>query len=110
MLLVAPVRQDKRLPLPQDLTEVKGIAKLQQCRSQIPAVTHVDYSARMQTVDAERHGLFRTLMEAFYRKTGCPVMINTSFNLGWDPIVCSPQEAYATFMSSEITAVDGASV
>jgi carbamoyltransferase len=102
MLLVAPVQQDKRLPLPPDLADVKGIAKLQQYRSHIPAVTHVDYSARIQTVDAERHGLFRKLMEVFYNKTGCPVMINTSFNLGWDPIVCSPREAYETFMASDI--------
>ena len=101
MLLVAPVRQDKRLP-PPDLANVKGLAKLKQCRSQIPAVTHVDYSARVQTVDATRHGLFHTLMEVFYRKTGCPVLINTSFNLGWDPIVCSPKEAFETFMSSDI--------
>jgi len=102
MLLVAPVREDKRLSLPPELAAAKGIDKLKQCRSQIPAVTHVDYSARVQTVDAERHGLFRQLMEAFYHKTGCPVMINTSFNLGWDPIVCTPKEAYETYMSSDI--------
>ncbi len=102
MLLVASVQQDKRLPLPPGFTKVKGIEKLLQCRSEIPAVTHVDYSARVQTVDPERHTLFYRLMEAFYQKTGCPVMINTSFNLGWDPIVCSPEEAYQTFMSSEI--------
>jgi SAM-dependent methyltransferase len=102
MLLVAPVQQDKRLRLSPDLVDVKGLTKLQQHRSQIPAVTHVDYSARIQTVDAERHGLFRQLMEVFYHKTGCPVMINTSFNLGWDPIVCSPREAYKTFMASDI--------
>ena len=65
-------------------------------------MTHVDYSARVQTVDAARYGLFRQLMEAFYHETGCPVMINTSFNLGWDPIVCSPQQAYETYMSSHI--------
>jgi len=102
MLLVAPVQEGKRVSLPPGAVGVKGIDKLRQCRSQIPAVTHVDYSARVQTVDAERHGLFRKLMEAFYRKTGCPVMVNTSFNLGWDPIVCSPREAYETFMSSNI--------
>ncbi len=102
MLLVAPVQHEKRLALPPDLENVKGIAKLQQCRSSIPAVTHVDYSARLQSVDAERHGLFHKLMEVFYQKSGCPVLINTSFNLGWDPIVCSPQEAYETFMASDI--------
>jgi len=102
MLLVAPVHQDMRLPLRPEEAAAQGFAKLNQKRSKIPAVTHVDFSARVQTSDAERHGMFRTLMEAFYRKTDCPVMINTSFNLGWDPIVCSPQDAYETFMSSDI--------
>jgi ubiquinone/menaquinone biosynthesis C-methylase UbiE len=80
----------------------EGIDKLKTIRSEIPAVTHVDYSARVQTVDAARHGLYRKLLEAFHRRTGCPVIVNTSFNLGWDPIVCTPQEAYATFMASDI--------
>ena len=71
-------------------------------RSEISAVTHVDYSARVQTVDANRHGLYRSLLEAFYKESGCPVIVNTSFNLGWDPIVCTPQEAYSTFMASDI--------
>jgi hypothetical protein len=100
--IVAPVQHDKRIALPPDLEHVKGIAKLQQYRSSIPAVTHVDYSARLQSVDAERHGLFHTLMQTFYQKSDCPVLINTSFNLGWDPIVCSPQDAYETFMASDI--------
>ncbi len=71
-------------------------------RSDVPAITHVDYSARIQTVDRERHGLYHGVIEAFYRKTGCPVIVNTSFNLGWDPIVCTPKEAYDTFMASDI--------
>jgi carbamoyltransferase len=75
---------------------------VKQQHSQIRAVTHVDYSARIQTVDARRHGLFYKLLKRFYRKTGCPVVINTSFNLNWEPIVCSPQDAYETFMASEI--------
>ncbi len=102
MLLVTPVRESKRLAIPPELVEAEGTDKLKQKRSTIPAVTHVDYSARVQTIDAERHGLLRRLLEAFYDKTGCPVMVNTSFNLGWDPIVCTPQEAYRTFMASEI--------
>lgn len=101
MLLVAPVQQGKRLALPEP-ANVKGIDKLMQPRSEIPAVTHIDYSARIQTVDAQRHGLFHKLLKTFYRKTGCPVVINTSFNLNWDPIVRSPQDAYETFMASEI--------
>ncbi len=83
MLLAAPVRHDN----------------LTQRRSEIPAATHVDCSARIQTVDARRHGLFHKLLDTFYRKTGCPVLINTSFNLGWEPIVCSPRDAYETFMT-----------
>ncbi len=102
MLLVAPVDNSKRLPLTEEEAQSSGIAKLKAMRSEIPAVTHVDYSARVQTVDAERHGLYRKLLESFYRKTGCPVLINTSFNLGWDPIVCTPGEAYSTFMSCDL--------
>jgi len=102
MLVVAPVREDKRRPLSEEETRVTGIAKLKLVRSDIPAVTHVDCSARIQTVDGERHAIYRKLMEVFYRKTGCPVIVNTSFNLGWDPIVCTPREAYTTFMSCDI--------
>ena len=102
MLLVAPVRNEKRLVIPPELSGAEGIEKLKQTRSVVPAVTHVDYSARIQTVDPRRHGLLRKLMEKFYEKTGCPVMVNTSFNLGWDPIARSPQDAYETFMSSDI--------
>lgn len=102
MLIVAPVRDEKRLEAESTAGGVAGIDKLKLHRSVISAVTHVDYSARVQTVDATRHGRLRKLMERFYEKTGCPVMINTSFNLGWSPIVCSPRDAYETFMSSEI--------
>jgi len=102
MLLVAPVQDDKRNSLSDLDAKASGVGKLKVLRSQIPAVTHVDYSARLQTVDLERHGLYRKLLEAFYRKTGCPVLINTSFNLGWDPIVCTPAEAYSTFMSCDL--------
>jgi len=102
MLLTASVQQDKRIDLSQELADIKGTDKLKICRSEIPAVTHVDYSARIQTVDALRHGLFHKLLKTFYRKTGCPVVINTSFNLSWEPIVRSPRDAYETFMTSEI--------
>ena len=102
MLLVAPVREERRLPPPPELVPPRGLAQLKVRRSVIPAVTHVDYSARVQTVDAARNGLFRKLLEAFHQKTGCPVIVNTSFNLGWDPIVCTPREAYETFMASEL--------
>ena len=102
MLLVAPVLERRRLAIPPELADLSGIDKLKQLRSDVPAITHVDYSARVQTVDAERHGTFHRLMQTFYEKSGCPVMINTSFNLGWDPIVCTPRDAYETFMASDI--------
>ena len=67
----------------------------------MPAITHVDYSARVQTVD-ERHGRFYRFMKRFHERTGCPIIVNTSFNLSWEPIVLTPQEAYHTFMQSEM--------
>jgi|GEM_PF-33669 len=101
MLLVAPVHKGMREPIPPDDRQRRGIDKLKTRRSCVPAITHVDFSARLQTVD-ERHGLYRKLIEAFHRKTGCPVIVNTSFNLGWDPIVNTPKDAYDTFMSCDM--------
>ena len=105
MLFVAPVNDEHRRPLTSEEQARKGIDKLMTLRSSVPAITHVDYSARIQTVDAERHGPYHGVIEAFYQKTGCPVIVNTSFNLGWAPIVCSPFDAYETFMASEIDAL-----
>ena len=106
MLLVCPVKQSRRLAGPPPHEEANGgLDRLRVERSEIPAVTHVDFSARVQTVDAERGGLIRRLLEAFYRKTGCPILVNTSFNLGWDPIALSPEDAYRTFMTSRIDAL-----
>jgi carbamoyltransferase len=102
MLLVAPVLASRRRAVGADETTRTGLDKLSVYRSEIPAATHVDYSARIQTVDRERHGLYHGVIDAFYRLSGCPVVVNTSFNLGWDPIVCTPKEAYHTFMSSDI--------
>ncbi len=99
MLLTAPVRKEQRLPIAPG---AEGLRKLGQIRSTVPAITHVDYSARIQTVDRERNPLLFKLMESFREQTGCPVLVNTSFNLGWDPIVESPRDAYATFMASDI--------
>jgi carbamoyltransferase len=99
MLLVVPVRENRRRKGDDALA---GLDRLKERRSDIPAVTHVDYSARVQTVDPGRHGRFRKLLERFHERTGCPAIVNTSFNLGWDPIVCSPRDAYETFMSSDI--------
>ena len=81
---------------------MKGIDRLKAVRSAIPAVTHVDYSARVQTVHRETNPLFHQLIEAFFRKTGCPVIINTSFNVRGEPIVCRPEEAYACFMRTDM--------
>ncbi len=98
MLLVAPVRQDKRVPLNGE-DSLFGIDKLKQLRSVVPAITHVDYSARVQTVDPVRHPRMHKILTRFKEKTGCPVIINTSFNVRSEPIVCSPEDAYRCFMA-----------
>ncbi len=104
MLLVALVQLEQRITSVAG-TAAQGLDKLKTCRSTIPAVTHVDYSARVQTVDAERHGRYRQLLERFHAKTGCPVLINTSFNVRGEPIVCTPAEAYRCFLSTHIDAL-----
>ena len=103
MLLVANVRQDKRLPTGDAGT--RGLDKLQQIRSVVPAVTHVDHSARVQTVDAARYPRFHRILSAFERRTGCPVMINTSFNVRGEPIVNSPEDAWRCFLGTDIDAL-----
>jgi len=102
MLLVAPVRDDKRINSQPENKDLFGIEKLKVPRSVIPAITHVDYSARIQTVDKKNNGLYYEMIKAFYDLTGCPVIINTSFNVRGEPIVCSPQEAYTCFMRTEM--------
>ncbi|MGO9115526.1 MAG: carbamoyltransferase [Thermoguttaceae bacterium] len=109
MLLVAPVREEQRVqcsprPLAGEGQGVRafGIERLNQCRSKIPAVTHVDYSARVQTVDQQRNPLLHRLMTRFHEKTGCPVLINTSFNVRSEPIVCTPEDAYRCFMATDM--------
>ena len=100
MLLVAPVRNEKRVECGGG--PAAGLDKLKSVRSCVPAITHVDYSARVQTVDPCRHGRFYKLLKAFESQTGCPVMINTSFNVRGEPIVCSPQHAYRCFMATNM--------
>ncbi|MFC1757376.1 carbamoyltransferase [Planctomycetota bacterium] len=97
MLLVAPIKEDLRIELGDEFNSAFGIDKLNYCRSTIPAVTHVDYSARVQTVDDERNPLLHQLMSCFYEKTDCPVLINTSFNVRGEPIVCTPKDALRCF-------------
>jgi carbamoyltransferase len=99
MLLVAPVKQDKRLEIDEAAT---GLDKLHQKRSVVPAITHVDCSARVQTVDSERHPRFAGILKAFKAKTGCPVLINTSFNVRGEPIVNTPEDAYHCFMGTNM--------
>ena len=100
MLLVAPVRSEKRLD--GDGITGKGLELLKAKRSVIPAVTHVDYSARIQTVDPHRHERLHKLMSRFREKTGCAVIINTSFNIRGEPIVCTPEHAYRCFMATDM--------
>jgi carbamoyltransferase len=110
MLLVAPVREDRRVAIdPQALRTMHHDPDLRHrvnvVRSEIPAVTHVDYSARLQTVDEARNPRFYHLLEAFDRLTGCPVLVNTSFNVRGEPIVCTPQDAYRCFLATDMDAL-----
>jgi carbamoyltransferase len=102
MLLVAPVRKDRQQPLPSDYTDRPMYERLYFVRSDLPAVTHVDYSARIQTVSQTTNPRYWTLIDAFKRKTGCGVLVNTSFNVRGEPIVCTPDEAYRCFMRTEM--------
>lgn len=102
MLLVAPVHEQVRAPATSEQAEAFGIDKLHHRRSDIPAVTHVDYSARVQTVDAQRNPLTHQLLTEFHRKTSCPVLINTSFNVRSEPIVCTPEDAYRCFLMTDM--------
>jgi carbamoyltransferase len=102
MLIVAPVKDSIRIATGGEADGLFGIDKLKVKRSTLPAITHVDYSARIQTVDPDRHGRYYKLIKAFERKTGCPVMINTSFNVRGEPIVCTPQDAYRCFMGTNM--------
>ena len=103
MLLTADVRPERRVPVDaaRDAVEA-GVERVNVPRSQIPSVTHVDYSARLQTVDKETNPRYHALLEAFEARTGCPVLVNTSFNVNEEPIVCSPADAFACFMGTDI--------
>lgn len=102
MLLVADVGPDKRREMTSAEQALFGIDKLNVPRSEIPAVTHVDYSARIQTVHKETNPRYHKLISAFKRLTGCPVLVNTSFNVRGEPIVCSPEDAFRCFMGTEL--------
>ena len=102
MLLVAAVRQDRRVPVPPEAAALTGIDLLNVPKSTVPAITHVDYSARIQTVRPDVHGFYYDVIDAFHRLTGCPVIVNTSFNVRGEPIVCTPEDAYRCFMRTEM--------
>ncbi|HEY5067000.1 MAG TPA: carbamoyltransferase, partial [Xanthobacteraceae bacterium] len=102
MLIVADVKEDKRRRMSPDEAALFGIDKLNVSRSQIPAVTHVDYSARIQTVHRDTNPLFHALLSRFKARTGCPVLVNTSFNVRGEPIVCTPEDAFRCFMGNEL--------
>jgi len=102
MLLVANVRDERRIPMTAEQEKLFGIDKLNVIRSDIPAITHVDYSARLQTVNRDENPIYYDMIQAFHKRTGCPVIINTSFNVRGEPIVCSPQDAYTCFMRTEM--------
>jgi carbamoyltransferase len=110
MLLVAPVREAQRRPLTDDERQTMATDpdlrhRVNIPRSDVPAVTHVDYSARVQTVDAERHGRFYRLLQAFRQLTGQPLLVNTSFNIRGEPIVCTPEDAYRCFLLTDMDAL-----
>ena len=110
MLLVAPVLEEHRVAVSDEqLKKMAHDPDLRQrvniVRSSVPAITHVDYSARVQTVDRERNPRFYQVMQAFYETTGCPVLVNTSFNVRGEPIVCTPEDAYRCFLATEMDAL-----
>jgi len=105
MLLVADVLKSRRLAVPPEAASLWGIDKLNVPRSTVPAITHVDYSARIQTVRRETNPLYYDIIEAFNRRTGCPVIVNTSFNVRGEPIVCTPEDAFRCFMRTDMDAL-----
>ena len=110
MLLVAPVLDERRVPVSSEQRammandpDLRNRVNVQ--RSTVPAVTHVDYSARIQTVDEDRNPSLARLLKTFFRRTGCPVLVNTSFNVRGEPIVCTPEDAYRCFLGTEMDAL-----
>ena len=102
MLLVAPVREERRHPLPEGYHQLPLYERLYRLRSDVPAITHIDYSARIQSVNKEVHGRYWQLIDAFRQRTGYGVIVNTSFNVRGEPIVCTPEDAYRCFMGTEM--------
>ena len=105
MLLVYPVVQNRRLALSAEQENLPGFEKLKVPRSEVPAVTHVDFSARVQTIDSKRNPFMHGVISLFNQMTNCPVVINPSFNVRGEPIVCTAEDAYRCFMATEIDAL-----
>jgi carbamoyltransferase len=102
MLLVSGVQNDKRLAMTKEEEALFGIDKLNVPRSSVPAITHVDYSARIQTVHEDTNNRYHAVISKFREKTGCPMVVNTSFNVRGEPIVCTPTDAFRCFMGTEL--------
>ena len=102
MLLVSTILEEKRITMSKDQQKLFGIEKLNTPRSEVPAITHVDYSARIQTVHKETNAKYHKLISSFFNITGCPILVNTSFNVRGEPIVCSPLDAFKCFMGTEM--------
>ena len=102
MLLVADLKKDKQLPMTKEQESYFGLKKLNIARSKVPAITHVDYSARIQSISKNTNKRYHDMLTVFYEKYGCPVIVNTSFNVRGEPIVCTPKDAYLCFMRTEM--------
>ena len=102
VMAVAGVAPWRRRPLSDGERSLKGFDALRAMRSEVPAITHVDYSARLQTVHRETNPRFHALLSRFKQRTGCPVLVNTSFNVRGEPMVCTPEDAFRCFMGTEI--------
>ena len=105
MLLVAPVSAAHQRPLSPEAEGLRGLARLDVARSDVPAVTHVDGTARIQTVGPQPNPRLHALLRAWYERTGCPVLINTSFNVRGEPVVCTPEDAWRCFAATDIDAL-----
>ena len=102
MLLVAPIKKSRQLPMTKEQEALFGIDKLNVIRSEVPAITHVDYSARIQTIHEQTNPVYHALVTTFFEMTGCPLVVNTSFNVRGEPPVCSPEDAYRCFMRTDM--------
>ena len=106
MLIVAPVHESQRLPdSAARMHDLQGIEKLNVPRSSVPSVTHVDFSARIQTVTPETNGRYYRLIKRFHEQSGCPMLVNTSFNIRGEPIVCTPEDALRCFLGTDMDAL-----